>query len=118
MSLKLKALGLSVIAAMAVSAVAVMNASANTAGHFVSEINNLTHVKGEEGPGTAHRIHFVSHGLTGEIGCDNVSYTAVFTNTTNSLTVTPNYSSCYTTGTNEAKWDVHENGCTYTFRVA
>jgi hypothetical protein len=117
MSLKLKALGLSVIAAMAVSAVAVMNASANGEGHFVSEVNS-THITGFEGPGTAHRLHLTNHGLSGEVGCNTVSYTATANaNTVNSLTVAPSYAGCITTGTN-TNVPVHVNGCTYTFTVA
>jgi hypothetical protein len=119
MSLKLKALGLSVIAAMAGSSVAVMNASANTSGHFVSEINNLTHVTGFEGPGTAHRLHLTNHGLSGQVGCDTVSYEAsIIAGTVNSVTAQPSYANCYTTTVNKPTVIVHVNGCTYTFRSA
>jgi hypothetical protein len=115
MSLKLKAFGLSVLAAMAVSAITVMNAAANGEGHFVSEVNS-THLTGFES--LNHRIHSTNHGLSGESGCNTTSYTATATAATfNSLTVTPSYANCLTTSTN-TNIPVHVNGCTYTFTVA
>jgi hypothetical protein len=118
MSLKLKALGLGLLAAMAFSAVAVMNASANGAGHFVSTGNTHVEVKGFAGPGTSHNLHLVNHGLEGEIGCATQSYTATTTTeTTTSITVTPAYAGCTTTSNAQAV-PVDVNGCTYTFTVA
>ncbi len=119
MSLKLKALGLSLIAAMAVSAVAVMNASATAGGHFVSEVAH-TVVKGTEGPGTAHRHHLTLHGFSGQVGCDEATYEATANAlTVTSLTVTPKYNNCYTTGDpDQNAIGVTMNGCTYTFTVA
>jgi hypothetical protein len=118
MSLKLKALGLGLIASMAFGAVAVMNASANGAGHFVTTGNSHAEIKGFAAPGTLHNLHIVNHGLEGEIGCATQSYTATTTTeTTTSLTVTPAYSGCTTTSNGQAV-PIDVNGCTYTFTVA
>jgi hypothetical protein len=123
MSLKLKALGLSLVAAMAVSAFAVMSASANEKGHFVSDVAH-TVLKGTEGPGGAHRLHLTNHKGEGPLGCDEASYTATTTTATvTSLTVSPSYAKCYTTPgapgwTPENDIPVTVNGCTYTFTVA
>jgi hypothetical protein len=119
MSLKLKALGLSLIAVMAVSAVAVMNASANGEGHFVSTGNTHTLIEGHVGQaGSAHTLHLTMHGFSGEIGCTTQTHTATTTTeTVSSITVTPTYTGCTTTSNGE-KVEVTVNGCTYTFTVA
>ena len=118
MSLKLKALGLGLLAAMAVSAIAVVNASATAGGHFVSTGNTHAHILGFAGPGSPHNLHLVNHGLAGEIGCKTQSYTATTTTeTTTSITVTPSYAECETT-VNGPAVTVTMNGCTYTFTVA
>jgi hypothetical protein len=118
MSNKLKALGLGLFAMMAMGAVAVMNASANGEGHFVSSVAH-TEIKGtEEG---AHHLDLIVHGFGEgeEIGCNKTTYTATTTNLTeNDLTVTPTYAECYTTQHPETKVTVKPNGCTYTFTVA
>jgi hypothetical protein len=129
MSLKLKALGLGFLAAIAVSAVVVMNVSASPidpiknpgeSGHFVSDApNKKTHVIGTEGPGLNHRGHLFDHSVAGEIGCDIASYTALATGeTVVSLTVSAAYDDCYTTpeGAKDSV-TVTMNGCTYTFTV-
>jgi hypothetical protein len=56
MSLKLKARGLGIVAAMAFGAVAVMNASANGAGHFVTTGNAHVHVLAFASPNTPHGL--------------------------------------------------------------
>ena len=118
MSLKLKALGLGLIAAMAFSAVAVMNASATVQGHFVSDVAT-THVIGTES-GT-HRHDLSLHGFNGETGCDVTTYTGTTHATTvTSLTITPKYEKCYTTPgpwSPENNLPITLNGCTYTFTV-
>jgi hypothetical protein len=119
MSLKLKALSLSLLAAMAVSAIVVANASATAGGHFVTTGNSHAHIKGSVG-GT-HNLHLFSHpqGSPGEeIGCTTQSYTATTTTeTTTSITVTPTFASCHTTGSPGTNIPVTVNGCTYTFTV-
>jgi hypothetical protein len=118
MSLKLKALGLGLLAAMAVSAVGVMNASATTGGHFVSDLAK-TDIKGTE-EGT-HRFHFSETGDPAEIGCDVATYTGQASATTvTSLTIAPKYETCYTTKSepNTHEITVTTNECTFTFTVA
>ncbi|HYP55125.1 MAG TPA: hypothetical protein VEQ41_02330 [Solirubrobacterales bacterium] len=118
MSNKLKALGLGLIAAMAMSAMAVVNATAETGGHFVSSEAGTTNIVGSEG-GT-HNLHFVSEGGAegSRIGCDNDSYTgSVSGGTASTITIAPSWSNCYTTGSPETKFDIHENGCHFLFSV-
>lgn len=118
MSLKLKALGLSLLAALAVSAVAVVNAAANGEGHFESDVDH-TIIKGSEA-GT-HTVHLIDKAVAGEIGCDIDNYSATTTTkTVTSITVTASYADCYTTKEepNKDEIDVTMNGCTYTFTVA
>lgn len=115
MSLKFKALGLGLLAIMATSAFAVMNAGASTGGHFVSEIEKTTIVGTESGN---HRLHFTSHASEGEIGCESASYHGSTSSATvTQLDITPTYANCYTT-TSGTKFSVHHNGCTYRFTVA
>jgi hypothetical protein len=121
MSLKLRALGLSLIAALAVSAVAVMNASATEGGHFVTTGNSHADIKGfvDPGPNKPHELHLINHNLEGLIGCNVQTYTAkTTTETTTSLTVTPTYGDCFTTNPEKDPVEVTVNGCTYTFTVA
>jgi len=118
MSMKLKVLGLGLLAMMATGAFAVMNAGATNSGHFVtgSEHTFITGIQGAAGS-KEHELHFISESGATKIGCDNSLYTGTHkgTKTTTELTITPSWSNCYTTGSNEAKWDVHENGCTLVF---
>ncbi len=75
MNVKLGAFGLGLIAALAISAMGVVNATAETGGHFVSSVSTGTTIVGSES-GT-HTLHFTSEG--GEAGqrtgCDNDAYT-------------------------------------------
>jgi hypothetical protein len=119
MSLKLKALGLGLLAALSVGAFVVMSASANTGGHFVSEVAH-TEIKGSEDTavGATDRFEFKSHGLEGGIVCDKVSYTGTANATTvTSITVTPKYEACYTTGQPVGSVTVKVTGCVYIFTV-
>lgn len=115
MSIKLKALGLGLLAMMAMSAFAAMNAGAKTDGHFVFG-SNPTYVTGIHGSGTEHNLHFVAEDGS-KIGCDHSTYSGKHedaTQTTTSLTITPNWTSCYTTP-DGTKFDVHENECDLEF---
>ena len=118
MSLKLKVLGLSLIATVALSAVAVMNASANGEGHLVTTGATGATVEGHVStPPAAHNLHFRMHGFNGEIGCHKQTHVATIAGeTAESLTVTPTYSECGTTPNTDVTVTV--NGCTYTFTVA
>ena len=119
MSFKLKALGLGLLAAMAFSAVAVMNASATVQGHFVSDVAT-THVIGSESG--LHRHDLLLHGFSGEIGCEVATYTGTTHATTvTSINIAPKYEKCYTTPGPWHQTDnnipITLNGCTYTFTV-
>ena len=115
MSLKLKALGLSLVAAMAVSAVAVMSASAKDGGHFVTTGNTHTTIEAHVDSKTP--LHLKIHGLSGEVGCATQTHHGTnVTETFTSITITPTYTGCTTTGT-ETSVPVDVNGCTYTFTV-
>jgi hypothetical protein len=123
MSLKLKALGLGLLATLAMSSFAVMNATANTEGHIVAEQDhwNLKVTEGEEvdpETGQKHRVHLISHGIAGEIGCTEPNYgNPTFTAATQGdITLTPTFNGCSTTGSSAVT--VTMNGCSYTFRVA
>lgn len=115
MSLKLKILGLGLLAVMATSAFAVMNAGAVTGGHFTHDApgSNAT-IVGTETPGTQHVLHLVAEDGS-QIGCDEEKYHGVMTgNTTQSIKITPEWSKCYTTPEG-ADIPIHENGCYFEF---
>lgn len=117
MSIKLKALGLGLLAAMAMSAVAVMNAGAETGGHFTSSASH-TDLVGKEN-NENHSLHFVRKGAAeGErIGCINDSYTGTISGTTvTEVEIKPSWSTCKTTGSS-THFDVVENGCVFKFTV-
>lgn len=114
MSLKLKALGLGILAIVATSAFAAMNAGASTGGHFIAPAHTL--IVGTESGN--HRLHFRPHGTEEKIGCANASYSGTAVNTTETqIEVTPSYSGCTTTA-NGTVVNVTHNGCKYRFTVA
>jgi hypothetical protein len=76
MSIKLKALGLGLLAALAIGAVTVMNASAVTGGHFVAEVDNGT-LKASETP--THRLEFTVSGFNGSIVCPQGTFNGALT---------------------------------------
>jgi hypothetical protein len=110
MSLKLKVLGLGLLAVMATSALAVVNASATSTGHFTSEATeHHLIVKGAETVGTPHRLHFnevrnePGHPTTGSsITCTHASYQGTLSGpaatTTTAVQVRPTYKECSTNG--------------------
>ncbi len=116
---KLKISSLSLLAVVAVSAVAALNAAANGEGHFVT---NLTHADIDGGVGSFHKLHYVEHGFAGEIGCKNTTYRATAisgTKTVTELIFTPAYGECFTTPDGApGSVAIHVNGCTYKFTVA
>ncbi len=115
MSLKLKALGLGLLAIVATSAFAVVNAGASTGGHFVSDVAHTTIVGTESGN---HRLHFTPDGTNEQIGCNSASYSGTTVNLTETqIEVTPSYSGCTTTS-NGAAVTVTHNECKYRFTVA
>jgi hypothetical protein len=115
MSLKVKVLGFGLLAMVAMSAFAAMNASATVPGHFVSDVHTTTIIGSEN---TTHKLEFTTHGLEGGIVCDEASYHGHVTGTTvTSVTIKPTYAKCHTTGGNAGSVVVDVNGCTYTFTV-
>lgn len=115
MSLKLKALGLGLLAIVAAGAVAVMNASAESqpTGHFTSEVSH-TVLDVNEGPGTSHQLELGIEGFT-PIVCDEASYVSTINAATvEHISVAPTYKKCHTTES-ATETVVTVNGCTYTF---
>ncbi|HEX8689650.1 MAG TPA: hypothetical protein VF729_05350 [Solirubrobacterales bacterium] len=124
---KVKALGLGLFAAMAISVPAAMNATASTGGHFyfssggiqfdhptlkVTESNEIDPETGKK-----HQIHLVQHGLSGEIGCTEAKYdTTLSSGTFSQITIKPTYGGCSTTGSSAVT--VTMNTCAYLFKVA
>jgi hypothetical protein len=116
MSTKLRALGLGLLAMLAVGAFGVMNATAEIGGDFESEVAH-TIVKGFEGPGGAHQLHFIAEDGS-EIGCDKDEYTGTTDQAVETeITINPNWSECYTTGS-ATKFDIDETGCGFQFTVS
>jgi hypothetical protein len=124
MSLKLKVLGMGLLALAATSALAVMNASATVNGHFTNDAANghALIVGSETGPHTAHSLRFQRTEPTGTntgapIECTIAKYSGtVNAATVESITITPTYELCATTEGDWGEVDVTTNGCTYTFR--
>jgi len=119
MSMKLKALGLGLLAAMAMSAVAVMNAGAETGGHFTSDASH-TVVSGKEDAKTGHTIKFASDGGT-PIECTTAEYSGTISGTSaTSISITPTYKECRTETepVGEHNVNIDMNGCSYTFTVS
>lgn len=114
MSTKLKALGLAAVAALAVAAVGVVNATAETGGHFISAADNTTIVGTEAGD--EHGLHFTVHNVPGEIGCNKATYHGeASAKTVTELKITPLWSECSTTGSSAVTIDT--NGCILRFTV-
>jgi len=118
MSLKLKALGLGLLAAMAMAAFAVVNATAETGGHFTSDsLNKKTVITGTENPTVTHYTEFTIAGFK-PIGCHKTSYDGTIEgNTVEHVRVTPTYEECLTTEGTTGEVTVHANECGFTFKV-
>jgi hypothetical protein len=116
MSMKLKVLGLGLLAVMATSAFAVMSASANTTGHFTSDKAHTILHGTESRPGN-HNLSFQRVNAAGEaqgkpIQCTNVAYhgtTSVATTT--AVQLTPVYSNCGTEGEPHNVFVHHPSSC-------
>jgi hypothetical protein len=119
MSLKLKVLGLGLLAVMATSAFAVTNAGATLGGHFTNDaLNGHALITGTESTGSSHTLHFKREGAPEEdsITCHNATYHGtVNAATVQSVTITPDWSKCTTNVSGSPTFEVHENGCTLTF---
>jgi len=111
MSLKLKVMGLGILAALSVSAVSVMNASATTGGHFTSDVSH-TLLSGSDVAGSP--TVFTSFGRT--ISCPTTSYTGTTNATTvTEITITPTYGTPCNHSLGEAH--VNMNNCDYLFTI-
>lgn len=123
MSLKLKILGLGLLAVMATSAFTVMNASAKATGHFFNDAaGGHAEIKGSEVfHSPSHSLKFQATTSAGEpsgepIICTTADYVGTVSEaTTQSLTVTPTYHGCQTTGAAHDTVKVTMNDCNYVF---
>jgi hypothetical protein len=123
MSLKLKALSLGLLAAVAMSAVFVANAGATRSGHFTSDSpSGSTTIVGHETTGTVvtHKIEFDSPSLEGvakPIICKHGAYHgSISVPTTQEIRVKPTWSGCETTPLDTAQpVTVHTNNCELKF---
>ena len=117
MSLKLKGLGLGVLAMLALGAVVVINASAKTGGHFITGSQH-TIVNQTTGAGT-HQLEFFLVGSE-EIGiiCDKMTASGsaigeTITEAVGNISV----EKCHTTGS-EISTAIHINGCQTRITIA
>lgn len=120
MSMKLRVLSLGLLAVLATSAFAVVNASAEQSGHFTAEKDHVIITGTESNPGN-HNLKFQRTTPQGEatglpIECTHVKYhgTAQLPKvgepnelTTQSITVTPTYEKCATQGGEWGEVTVH-----------
>lgn len=112
MSMKLKVLGLGLLAVLATSAFAVVNAPAKTSGHFTHDVPGGTgFITGTEG-GT-HRLKFDTGGTP--IECDVAVYHGTAPATATTVDVTPTWEKCHTEGAAAGTVIVHHNECQIRF---
>lgn len=103
MSMKLKVLGLGLIAVLATSSFAVVNASAQLSGHFTSDTHHII-LKGTDAYKTNHQLVFRETGAAEGISCTDSEYHGTVQlpsggqtpTTTQAVTVTPSYTNCAT----------------------
>jgi len=112
MSGKLKALGLALLAATAVSAIGAVSASADFGGHFEVEGSGAFLIGSEN---ATHNSRFSFDGGTA-IECANTSYEGRGGGTLAGFTLAPEYPTCETAGTKTHNVTITPNGCTYTFK--
>lgn len=123
--MKLKILGAALLALVATSAFAVMNASANKdIGHFVHDGKTKNAIiTGHEGKKTEHALKFYrlnpgTHTTADSppIECEKSTYVGTVSEfTVKSITMTPTYTNCATEGGVTDSVKVTVNGCGYTF---
>jgi len=126
--MKLKILGLALLALAATSAFAVTNASGTLGGHFVHEGPGANaKIVAHESKLTEHKLQFFllnagAHTTNANfkaIECEKSTYEGTVTaKTVTSITMAPTYTNCATTGEATGSVHVHVNGCTYTFTSA
>lgn len=111
MNRKLRTLGLGLIAALALSAVVGISASAKTGGHFTSDAANTKLV------GTENATHYTElHAVGQSVICNSTSYAGTQAGTTaTSITLVPTYHNCETTEEDSAT--VTFKNCSYRFLI-
>lgn len=117
MTMKIKALGVGLLAVVATSALAVMNAGATVGGHFVIGASHATILGYEE---ATHVLELAEEGSTQpdqRIYCTTANYSGTVTSATvEEITLTPKWSECHTTN-HVQNFEVHENGCSIRLTV-
>jgi hypothetical protein len=101
----LKFLGLALVAALAMSSVAVSMASADV---ITSESGGVTSVSGSQEGTDAFKVH------GGQVNCTTVTYTGSFSSGASSALVTPHYTTCTFAGLAAT---IAMNGCQYRVNV-
>lgn len=110
---KLKALGLGMLAAWAITALAAMNASASVSGHFTHDaLGGHAVIKGAEGG--EHRVKFEVDGKTFECNVASSEGT-VSAGTVTTIAVTPAYANCQTPGESANSILIDTNGCHFVY---
>jgi hypothetical protein len=103
------------VAAAAMTAIAVNGASASTGGHFSTEVDHAA--LGLVESGSNHRIHIGFEGMESQIGCTTVSHAGTITSATSTqLDLALTYSGCTTTSGSQVA--VTTNGCAYRLTAA
>lgn len=111
MSIKLKALAMGLLAAVAATAIETASAETSATGHFTSELPHITLQYSEN---ETHRLELKIPGLTG-IVCTTTTYHATLTTVTEfQIRVTPTYAGCHTTGGVHSELEVAANECSFT----
>lgn len=112
MSLKLHATVLSLAAALAVASIAVVSASAETGGHFVSEVPH-TILEGEDPPGSNYAFSDAGAGLG--FNCEEVKFSGTMVGeTATEIILSPTFVNCKS----EAKpVNVKMNGCVFLLTI-
>lgn len=115
MDRKLKALGLGLLAVMAVGAFAAANASATVSGHFTHDaLGGHAIVKGS-GNGE-HRLKLEVDGRTPTIECNVYSSEGTLTSATvTTIAVEPAFANCQTEGGSANSVIVDTNGCEFVY---
>jgi hypothetical protein len=112
MSLKLKGLSLGLLAAIAMSAVVVMNASASVSGHFTNDaVGGHAIVNQTSSAGSSHQFKF-QIGKTSPLVCNSFTATGtVSLATVTQVEGTTDFSGCRTEDGEANSLEIHENGC-------
>jgi len=118
MSIKLKALGLGLLALLTMGAFAAANATAEGGGHFTSDSpTGKTWITGTEEHGTVDDTELTVAGLSG-VHCGHIRYEGTISaNTVESLTITPTFTTCTTAPNGAHNVIIDRNGCTFTFTI-